>query len=164
MAPTPPATSASRATFTPTVAGTYTFSVVATGAGSSNPVSVTITVNPAATTNIVVTPAEYRIGKQRLVLTATTSDLAVTSMVLQPYKLDNGTTFNPAVGCKLHQHWWRHLDTDRWSACRRLLVGNNPAQYVTPCTQTPLLVTSTSEPDWQWDEPVHGARQDQGLT
>ena len=143
VAPTPPATAASRATFTPATAGTYTFSVTATnGGGTSNPVTVTITVNPAVTTNIVVTPAEYRIGKQRLVLTATTSDLVATSMVLQPYKLDNGTTFNPSGATFTNTGagiWTLTLVGVPPPACR-----NNPAQYVTPCTQTPLLVTSTS--------------------
>ncbi len=108
--------------------------------------TVTIVVTAATTTNIVVTPAEYRIGKQRLVLTATTTDLAVTSMVLQPYKLDNGTTFNPAsLGASFTNGgggvWTLTVVGAPPPACR-----NNPAQYVTPCTQTPLVVTSTSPP------------------
>ena len=105
---------------------------------------VTITVNGVAPNiNIVVTPAEYRIGKQRLILTATTTDLTVTSMILQPYKLDNGTTFNPAsLGASFTNGgggvWTLTVVGAPPPACR-----NNPAQYVTPCTQAPLVVTST---------------------
>jgi hypothetical protein len=145
VAPVPPATASARATFTPAVAGVYTFNVTATNVnGTGSPVPATVTVNAVAPNiNIVVAPAEYRIGKQRLVLTATTADLTVTSMILQPYKLDNGTTFNPAsLGATFTNGgggvWTLTVVGAPPPACR-----NNPAQYVTPCTQAPLLVTST---------------------
>jgi len=131
--------------FTPSGPGTYVYSVSATNVGgTSNPVSVTIVVTPTVTTNIVITPAEYRIGKQRLVLTATTTDPAVTSMVLHPYKLDNGTTFDPTpLGASFTNTgggvWTLTIVGAQPPAC-----NNNPALYVTPCSQKPLLVTSTS--------------------
>jgi len=83
--------------FTPTVAGTYRFTVRATNAnGTSSPVTVTITVTAAVPANITLTN-EYRTGKQRLIITATTPDPNVTTMVLQPYLTENGTTFDPTT-------------------------------------------------------------------
>ena len=144
VAPTAPATAASRATFTPTVVGTYTFNVTATNANGTSPATtVTVTATAAVVQNIVVTPAEYRIGKQRLVLTATTTDLTVQSIVLQPYKLDDGTTFNPAgLGASFTNTgggiWTLTVVGAKPPAC-----NNDPTRYVTPCSQRPLLVTST---------------------
>jgi hypothetical protein len=64
-------------------------------------------------------------------------------MILQPYKLDNGTTFNPAsLGASLTNGgggvWTVTLVGAPPPAC-----NNNPARYVTPCSQSPLIVTST---------------------
>jgi hypothetical protein len=83
--------------FTPTTAGTYTFGVTAKNAnGTSSVTLVNVTVTATLPTNITLTPVEYRIGKQRLVITATSTDPTVTSMVLQPYLTETGTIFDPA--------------------------------------------------------------------
>jgi hypothetical protein len=139
VAATPTATSTLR--FTPVAAGSYTFSVAATNAnGTSSPVTVTINVTASTPTNIVITPSEYRIGKQRLVLTATTADLAVTSMTLQPYLTENGTMFDPAsLGVS-------QLTTAGGGIWNLVAVGapkpacNLGGAYATPCAQKPLTV------------------------
>jgi hypothetical protein len=135
----------SRATFTPAVAGTYLFDVTATNAnGTSSPTRVTITVTAVvAETQNITLATEYRTGKQRLIITATTTDLTVTSMILQPYLLDNGTTFNPAsLGASFTNTgggiWTITIVGAQPPAC-----NNNPANYVTPCSQSPLKVKST---------------------
>ena len=92
---TPSATSAIK--FTPTVPGTYTYTVTATnGQGTSSPVTVNVVVTPAVPTNITLNNV-YRTVKQRLVITATSTDTTVSSMVLQPYLTEAGTMFDPAT-------------------------------------------------------------------
>ncbi len=132
----------SRATFTPAVAGTYLFDVTATNANGTSPATrVTITVNAATATILTITVAEYRISKQRLILSVT-APVDVTAMTLQPYKLDNGTTYNPAGGTSLVNNggglWTITVVGASPPAC-----NNNPANYATPCSQKPLIVTST---------------------
>jgi hypothetical protein len=136
------ASASSQITFTPTVAGTYTFSVTATNTnGTSQPTPVTITVTATVPANIVVTPAEYRIGKQRLVLTATTPDLATTSVTLLPYLTETGTTFDPAtLGASAFTVtggpgvWTLTAVGAPKPAC------NLGGAYATPCAQRPLTV------------------------
>ncbi len=83
--------------FTPTAAGTYTFSVTATNVnGTSSPTTVKVVVAPFVPTNITLNNI-YRTGKQRLVITATSTDPAVASMKLMPYLTEAGTTFDPAT-------------------------------------------------------------------
>ena len=137
------ATPTSTFRFTPSGAGVYVYSVTATNAnGTSSASTVTITVTAAETTNIALT-TEYRTGKQRLVIAATTTDLTVTSMVLQPYMLENGTMFNPAgLGAS-----FTNAGGGLWNIT---IVGAlppacnfNAANYATPCSQAPLIVKST---------------------
>jgi hypothetical protein len=137
------AASTSSIRFTPTVAGTYTFKVVATNAnGSSQPTTVTITVLPAAVNNITFT-AEFRTGKQRLVITALTTDLTVGSMVLKPYMTESGTMFDPAT---LGAAQLTNGGGGNWTLT---VVGAPPpacrlgGAYATPCSKTPLQLTST---------------------
>jgi hypothetical protein len=139
LAATPTATST--LTFTPTVAGTYNFSVTATNANGTSPsVAVTITVSASVPTNVAIPAVEYRTSKQRLVFSATTTDLAVNSMVLQPYLTENGTMFDPAtLGAAT-------LSTTGGGVWNYIGVGvprpacNLTATYATPCAQKPLTV------------------------
>jgi len=139
---TTPAPATSTLRFTPVATGTYIFSATATNAnGTSSPVSVTITVTPSSPTNIVITPAEYRTGKLRLVLTATTTDLAVTSMVLQPYLTDSGTVFDPAsLGAAALTNGGGGVWTLTGVGVPKPACNLNPANYATPCTQKPLTI------------------------
>lgn len=135
----------STAKFTPTVAGTYLFDVTATNAnGTSSPTRVTITVNAVqAVLNIVITPAEYRIGKQRLVLTATSGDTTATSMVLQPYLTENGTMFDPAsLGASAFTNTGNGIFTLTAVGVPKPAC-NLGGLYATPCSQRPLIATST---------------------
>ncbi|HEX3087437.1 MAG TPA: PKD domain-containing protein, partial [Ilumatobacteraceae bacterium] len=135
-------TTASTLRFTPPAVGTYIFSATATNAnGTSSPVSVTVTVTASTTTNIVITPAEYRTGKLRLGLTATTTDLAVTSMVLQPYLTDTGTVFDPAsLGAAALTNGGGGVWTLTAVGVPRPACNLNPANFATPCAQKPLII------------------------
>jgi hypothetical protein len=136
------ATSSSSITFTPLTAGTYTFSVQATNAnGTSTAVSVTITVQNAVITNVTLTPVEYRISKQRLVITATTPDLNVTSMVLQPYVADTGTTFDPAtLGAAQFTNTGGGIWTITVVGAPKPACNLNPNIFATPCAQKSIQV------------------------
>lgn len=77
---------------------TLAFQVVATdtGGASSPPELTTVTVTPPADA-VAITNAEYRIGKQRLDITATSSVNSPTvTLTLQPYVTAQGTVFDPA--------------------------------------------------------------------
>jgi hypothetical protein len=136
--------STSKVTFTPVVASPpdYLFDVTATNVNgiSSPPTRVTITVNAASTLNITIGTAEYRTGQQRLVIAATTTDLTVTSMVLQPYLTTNGTftTGTTPLTNAGGGLWNLTIVGAARPAC------NNPnGTYATPCVAKPLIVTST---------------------
>jgi hypothetical protein len=76
-----------------------TFSVIATanGGASSAPVSVTVTVKPVAD-SVAITNSVYRISKQRLNITATSSIVNPNlTLTLQPYQTALGTTFDPSI-------------------------------------------------------------------
>jgi hypothetical protein len=75
-----------------------TFSVVATGGGASSaPVTATVTVKAVAD-SVLITNAAYRISKQRLDITATSSIISPNlTLTLQPYQTVSGTTFDPAT-------------------------------------------------------------------
>jgi hypothetical protein len=65
------------------------------------------------------------------------------TMKLLPYKLDNGTTYDPAnIGNTFVNNggglWTITIVGAQPPAC-----NNNPANYATPCSQKPLVVTST---------------------
>jgi len=130
----------SRVTFTPTVVGTYLFDVTATNVnGTSVAQRATITVNAASTLNITIGTAEYRTGQQRLVIAATTTDLTVTSMRLQPYQTETGTFTTGTTA----------LTNAGGGLFNLTIVGaarpacNLGGTYATPCAQKPLVVTST---------------------
>jgi hypothetical protein len=77
---------------------TLQFSVVATSGGvSSSPEFTTVTVNPAADA-VTVASVEYRTGKQRLIVNATSSVVSPSVVLtLRPYVTTTGTVFDPAT-------------------------------------------------------------------
>jgi hypothetical protein len=130
--------------FNPAIPGTYTFTVKAANANGTSPTTtVSVTATQSTPTNITVTPAEYRTSKQRLVLTATSTDATVASMVLLPYLTETGTTFDPAT---LGNNLTVSLVTP--GSFTITLVGAPPpacnlgGAYATPCAQKPLTVKS----------------------
>jgi hypothetical protein len=137
------ATATSSLSFTPTVAGTYTFSVTATNAnGTSSASTVSVTATPTVPTNVTLNN-EYRTGKQRLIITATSTDLTVASMKLQPYQTESGTTFDPtSLGSNLT------VSLVAPGSFTITLVGAPPpacnlgGAYATPCSKTPITVKS----------------------
>jgi len=147
LSQTPAATSPSGTStlkFTPTAAGTYTYTVTATNAnGTSSATTVNVVVAPFVPTNITLNNV-YRTGKQRLVITATSTDGTVASMRLMPYLTEAGTTFDPAtLGAA-------NLTVSPIAAGSFTLtaVGVPPpacnlgGTYATPCAQQPLTVRS----------------------
>ena len=130
--------------FTPTTPGTYTFGVTATNVNGTSPTtSVSVVVTAAVPTNITLNNV-YRTAKQRLVVTATSVDATVTSMVLQPYLTEAGTTFDPATLGAANLT----VSLVAPGAFTVTAVGaprpacNLGGAYATPCAQTPLTVKS----------------------
>jgi hypothetical protein len=126
---------------TPT--GTYEFDVKATNAnGTSSLVAVNVTVTGNLPTNVTLTPVEYRIGKQRLVITATSLDPTVTSMVLQPYLTETGTIFDPntlgAANLTVSLAAPGSFTITAVGAPRP--ACNLGGAYATPCAQKPITV------------------------
>ncbi len=77
-----------------------TLSITATNSlgQASAPVSVSVTVKPLPD-QVSITNAEYRTGKQRLIITATSSVVSANVILtLQPYRTTTGTTFTPPDG------------------------------------------------------------------
>ena len=132
--------------FTPSAAagaGTYTFNVTAINANGTSPTtSVSIIVTTAVPINITFGGTlEYRISKQRLVMTATSTDPTVASMVLMPYMTEAGTIFDPAtLGANLT------ISLITPGSFTITLVGapkpacNLGGVYQTPCAQRPITV------------------------
>ena len=140
--PAPNFSATSALQFTPTVAGTYTFNVTATNANGTSPAtSVNIVVTANTLTNVTLNNV-YRTDKQRLVITATSTDPAVTSMTLQPYLTESGTTFDPAtlgaanltVSLIVPGSFTLTAVGAARPAC------NLGGAYATPCAQKPLTV------------------------
>ncbi len=62
----------------------------------STPQTASVTINPQPDT-VGITTAEYRTGKQRLIITATSSVISPNVILtLQPYLTTTGATFDPA--------------------------------------------------------------------
>ncbi len=127
---------------TPTVAGTYTFSVTATNVnGTSSPTTVNVVVAPFVPTNITLNNV-YRTTKQRLVITATSTDTTVASMRLMPYLTESGTTFDPATLGAANLT----VSLIAPGSFTVTAVGAPPpacnlgGTYATPCSQRPLTV------------------------
>jgi hypothetical protein len=81
-----------------TASSVVTLSITASnGSAVSAPTSVAVTINPLSDA-IVITNAEYRTSKQRLIITATTSVVSTNVVLkLQPYVTVSGLTFDPAT-------------------------------------------------------------------
>ena len=141
------ATGASALLFTPTVAGTYTFGVTATNVNGASPQTLTsVVVTASVPTNVTLTTTEYRTAQQRLVITATSLDATVTSMVLQPYLTESGIVFDPAtlgaanltISLIAPGTWTLTAVGAPRPAC------NLGGAYATPCAQKPLTVKSVN--------------------
>ncbi len=141
-----PATAAGTSTlkFTPPTAspGTYTFTVRATNLnGPSGTTTVNVVATPFVPTNVTLNTV-YRTSKQRLDITATTTDSTVTSMVLQPYRTESGTMFDPATLGAANLT----VSLVAPGSFTLTAVGAPPPAcklggvYATPCAQTPLTV------------------------
>jgi hypothetical protein len=141
-AATPAATSTVR--FTPTVAGTYTFSVKATNANGTSPATtVNVVVATAVPTNITLNNV-YRTAKQRLVITATSTDTTVATMKLMPYLTEAGTTFDPATlgAANLTVSLVAPGSFTVTAVGAPAPACNLGGTYATPCAQRPLTVKS----------------------
>jgi hypothetical protein len=116
-------------------ATTLQFQVVATNSAgvSSAPEFTSVTVSPLADL-VTITSAEYRTGKQRLILNATSSVVSpAVVLTLQPYVTTLGTTFNPcSLGCTF---------TNNGGGLYLLDISGAPEPAVPPAT--PLTVKSS---------------------
>jgi hypothetical protein len=112
---------------------------------TSAPEFTTVTVTPPADT-ITITSVEYRIGKQRLIINATSNVVSPTDVLtLQPYLTRTGTIFTPSgtTGVFTNNGGGLYILT---------LVGAQPpacrttaTPYATPCTilPPPIVVKSS---------------------
>ena len=116
---------------------------------SSTPVTVPVTINPLPD-NLTITSAEYRTGKQRVLVNVTSSVISPNvDMFLQPYVCNQpssqcngpGGTFDPAgLGNKFQNTGGGLYVID--------LVGapppacGNPAGYTDPCTIRAITIKS----------------------
>jgi hypothetical protein len=118
-------------------------SVVATNAAAipSPAGTTTVTVKPLADA-VAITSAQYRTGKQRLDITATSSADPNATLFLNPYKTESGTTFDPASIGNVF------TSLGPGAGYSITVVGTPPpacnlgGAYATPCAQRPLTVRS----------------------
>ncbi len=137
-------TGSSALKFTPTVAGTYTFSVKATNANGASPaVSVNVVVTAAVPTNVTLNNT-YRTTQIRLIINATSTDPTVSTMVLQPYLTEKGTTFDPATlgAANLTVSLITPGVFTLTAVGAPAPACNLGGLYATPCTNKPLTVKS----------------------
>jgi hypothetical protein len=124
------------------------FSVTATNAtGTSAPRTFTVTVNGSTPIYVVMTGAEYRTGKGRLILAATYSgpDFAATGanaavLRLQPYMTVSGTMFDPTTLGNVFVPAGGGLYNITLVGAPRPACANPSGVYVDPCTAKPLVV------------------------
>ena len=98
---------------------------------------------------VLVTSAEYRISKQRLILTATSNAAGPVTLKLQPYLTTTGLVYNPAASAG------GLGDTFTLAAGVFTLditgapapACGNPAGYITPCPSKPLDIKSSGGGD-----------------
>jgi hypothetical protein len=130
---------------------TATLSLTATNTAplTSAAVTVTVTINPPPVGDtVLITAAEYRTGKQRLIITAT-SNVAGVTLKLQPYLTTTGAIYNPAPSAG------GLGDTFTFAAGVFTLditgapapACGNAAGYQTPCPSKPLDVLSSGGGD-----------------
>ena len=128
------------------VSATIFVQVVATNSAgiSSAPDPTSITVLPPTGT-VSITAAEYRIGKQRLIVNV--SDTDFTSIIkLKPYITATGTTFDPcaSIGCTFTNNGAGLYIIDVVGAPAPA-CGNVTGAYATPCTIPSVAVIDTSD-------------------
>ncbi|MBZ5536077.1 MAG: PKD domain-containing protein [Acidobacteriia bacterium] len=113
------------------------FQVTATNSAgvSSSPASTSVTVNPAPDA-VIITSAVYRISKQRLDLTASSSVISPNIILtLQPYVTTSGATFDPrSLGSTAN------ILTNNGGGLYIMTLVGAPEPAVPPAT--PLTVTS----------------------
>lgn len=139
LAPNP--TTGAAVTFTVAVPGgapsvILGFQIVATNSAGVNsvPDATTVTFTPLADA-VVVTTVEYRTGKQRLIITATSSIVSPTlDLTLAPYLTATGVVFDPAV--------LGNLFTNTGGGIYTLTLVGAPEPAVPPAT--PITVQSTA--------------------
>ncbi len=119
-------------------------SVVATNTAAipSPAGTTTVTVKPLPDA-VAITSAQYRIGKQRLDLTATSSADPNATLFLNPYLTEKGTTFDPASIGNVF------TSLGPGAGYSITVVGAPPpacnlgGTYATPCAQRPLTARSS---------------------
>jgi hypothetical protein len=99
---TPLTATSATVSFTAPVVGVVsqvTLSLTATNTAplTSAAVTVVVTINPPPVGDtVLITSAEYRIGKQRLIINATSNAPGPVTLTLQPYLTTTGAIYNPA--------------------------------------------------------------------
>ena len=117
---------------------------------TSAPEFTTVTINPLPDV-VAVTAAEYRTGKQRVDITATSSVVSPNVVLtLQPYLTEAGTIYDPDPA----NGGLGNVFTNTGGGIYTItLVGapapacGNPAGYQTPCSATPIDVKSNLNGD-----------------
>ncbi|HEX7287607.1 MAG TPA: hypothetical protein VF532_15570 [Candidatus Angelobacter sp.] len=117
---------------------------------NSAPITTTVTVNPLPDV-IAITSAEYRTGKQRLIINATSSVVSPNVVLkLQPYLTATGTIYNPDPAAGGLGNVFTNTGGGLYlldiSGAPRPACGN-AAGYQTPCPSTPLDVKSNLNGD-----------------
>jgi hypothetical protein len=129
-----------------------TLSLTATNTAplTSAAVTVNITINPPPVGDtVLITSAEYRTGKQRLIINATSNAPGPVTLKLQPYLTTTGVVYNPAPSAG------GLGDTFVLTAGVYILditgapapACGNPAAYLPPCPSKPLDVLSSGGGD-----------------
>jgi hypothetical protein len=129
-----------------------TLSLTATNTAllTSAAVTVTVVINPPAVGDtVLITSAEYRTSKQRLIINATSNAVGPVTLRLQPYLTTTGTIYNPAPSAG------GLGDTFTLTAGVYILditgapapACGNAAGYQTPCPAKPLDVLSSGGGD-----------------
>jgi len=112
------------------------FSVVATNSAgvSSAPATTSVTINPPVDV-VTITTAQYRLGKQRLIITASSSLISPTVVLtLQPYLTNLGVIFDPTT--------LGNIFTNLGGGLYTITIVGAPQPAVAPAT--PLTVSSSA--------------------
>jgi hypothetical protein len=129
-----------------------TLSLTATNTAglTSSAVTVVVTINPPPVGDtVLITGSEFRTGKQRLIITAT-SNVAGVTLKLQPYLTTTGAVYNPAPsagGLGDTFTFAAGVYTLDISGSPAPACGNPAAVYLPPCPLKPLDVLSSGGGD-----------------